>query len=1000
MSDEFHRQKDDIDPVNEESHQEAEPIEIDLSERFPDLMPISSAPSMFTFNGCGVSVYGSRDYDDLTGTYVKTYCLCFLFFPILALRAYRVANADSQGWHFLGRTTLSPVARSWNCAVLTAVVCLIGIGVWRSHWNSPDQVAKRDLRKADAKLQDGELVPAIRLYEQVATGGTVHAVPAQQQIKLLLEGPLRDAAIEDAEQVLRVAAGANLPAGSLGDIAASGMAVAERHADSDPKRALAILDLVTPLASDPKPIADKRRELLERTIAENPTDVALVSKFAVLLEQEGDIAECEELLTPLKDQLGGTEGARILGQTYASRGQLNDAHALLVPYCETRLAELHQAEKQFEQAYETEYQTIINQLQQGDAPASFYRRYDAAADEAGQSAIVQEYVNSKLSDSQMLEQSRQSIMKHSPVVPVAIDLGIVLLQRAHTLPDPNARQAELERAEKTFLAIRGMAGESQQYKLFLGQVYFWLGKHDEARTLFDQLLEASSRDVQTLMAVANVYRDVGLPAEGRELMEEAYEQETNSAKKQNIAGLRSVTSTDLDDRIAWLGRADESNPNIKAGLASALGERAVEEGRESAAISHFRKAIATYEAMPESTTTLNNGALPCFALFHLTGDRADFNRGMEKLDKAVALSPSDSILLGNAAHEILQQAMFDIISDAVDLKALRTSAGVSLLGFVYNSEAERQPYVDRLKADEGVAKAISYFDKVTLLAPKNPTPYSTIASLHRFTRDGGSLRQGLDKLKQAEVDLTDSVKRTLDFYTGANDDKLKADLRQSRKRAVEVVQRSRPVGGATLAIAATVLTTQEVTAWMLDENVDVEAAVALAEEAFAEAPSGGSRYGLLDAIGLRAVTTLAKQDQQFADIVTRTRRSLRPQLMLAVTLSRGGPLVAKLMANDDVKRIATLIQEEHQLFPNGGDPWEWALLKPFDMEAAAEIAETVKTYELSRLSRQLDRLLNPLGTSTALNSYWELMILGQQDEANQVLQSSADRGMPLPFEID
>src|SRR5688500_16128436 len=84
------------------------PPSINLSERFPQLRPIESAPSLFTLNGVGFGIYGSRDHDPETNSYIKTHCLCVLFIPLLAFRAYRVMQApQGQGWYFLGREPLS-----------------------------------------------------------------------------------------------------------------------------------------------------------------------------------------------------------------------------------------------------------------------------------------------------------------------------------------------------------------------------------------------------------------------------------------------------------------------------------------------------------------------------------------------------------------------------------------------------------------------------------------------------------------------------------------------------------------------------------------------------------------------------------------------------------------------------------------------------------------------------------------------------------------------------
>jgi hypothetical protein len=59
----------------------------DWKTKFPKMTPGKSAPPLFRFNGCGVSIYGSRDHDAETGTYVATWCISLLFVPVFALRA-------------------------------------------------------------------------------------------------------------------------------------------------------------------------------------------------------------------------------------------------------------------------------------------------------------------------------------------------------------------------------------------------------------------------------------------------------------------------------------------------------------------------------------------------------------------------------------------------------------------------------------------------------------------------------------------------------------------------------------------------------------------------------------------------------------------------------------------------------------------------------------------------------------------------------------------------
>ena len=131
----------------EDTQEERVDFEALLRERFPDMQPIHSAPSLSTFNGIGTSVFGRRNVDEETGTHVKTLCVCFLFAPIFALRAYRVADGPGErGWAFLGRHSLSGFARSWNCLVLSAVLVLSAYGAWSAE--QPTRVRAAELRCA------------------------------------------------------------------------------------------------------------------------------------------------------------------------------------------------------------------------------------------------------------------------------------------------------------------------------------------------------------------------------------------------------------------------------------------------------------------------------------------------------------------------------------------------------------------------------------------------------------------------------------------------------------------------------------------------------------------------------------------------------------------------------------------------------------------------------------------------------------------------------------
>ncbi|MHC4180410.1 MAG: tetratricopeptide repeat protein, partial [Planctomycetota bacterium] len=701
-------------------------VEIDLGQKFPEMRPIGSLPILGTVFGFGFSLHGERDHDEETQTHVTTYWLCALFVPILALRAYRVAW-DEFHCYVLGREPLSGLARFWNLLVVVAALCLGSVGAWNAYTSSPEYLAGRKIAQADRAAQAGDYVEAAKLYFEVATGQTRHASEAVERIKGLLDRPDQLASPEDAAAIWQIAVQLQQQ-GRWPDTGArlleQALALVERHAEADPRGALAVLESVTPLAEDADGLTALRQPLLERIVARQPGDTEAASLLAVLYETQGELSKCEPLLTPHVHRLGDTEGARILGQIWARQGKFDESHSLLVPYCEMRLEKLHAAEKDYTNTVSEAQERVLDQLSSGEAPGFSYE-IARGATEAEQNAMVQEYVQSRLKDDPGIRKAQEAMLKSAGVVPVALDLGMVILRRAQDQDDPEVRRAELERAEKTFLAVRGLAGETDQYRLNLGQVYYWLGKHDQGRQLFDELLQAQNRSYEILIGVSRLLRQVGAKSEARLLVEEAYNNEQDQAKRYQAALDRAAMFVDVDDAITWLRRANPADFVVQAELGTALGNRAIRDGQEQEAVLHLREAIGLYNRMTETPGALNNCAGAHVSLYRITGDRQELRQAVTMYEKAVAFAPDDSLPLSNLAGWTLEEALSEIIGDRIDLKALKTAAGLDLLAYLYEDQSGKNAHVERVRSSDDVAKTLAYLDRLFLLAPKRADAYAT-----------------------------------------------------------------------------------------------------------------------------------------------------------------------------------------------------------------------------------------------------------------------------------
>ena len=113
-------------------------------------------------------------------------------------------------------------------------------------------------------------------------------------------------------------------------------------------------------------------------------------------------------------------------------------------------------------------------------------------------------------------------MRASPVVPAAPRAGNDPLASRSRSGRCQERKANLDEAEKYFVAVGNIAGETDAARLNLAQVYYWQGKHREGKALFDDVLKSGKREPKLLIGVSQMLREVGSESDARTLAEEAY----------------------------------------------------------------------------------------------------------------------------------------------------------------------------------------------------------------------------------------------------------------------------------------------------------------------------------------------------------------------------------------------------------------------------------------------------------------------------------------------
>ena len=592
--------------------------------------------------------------------------------------------------------------------------------------------------------------------------------------------------------------------------------------------------------------------------------------------------------------------------------------------------------------------------------------------------MVREYINGRIKDDPKFIETQQSLEREEAVVPVALELGMVMLQRAQGQADVNARKEQLKSAEQVFLAIGGVAGESDAYRLSLGQVDYWLGKQAEGRKLFDDFLAKKQRAAADLLAVGYRLRQLGSDSEARALAEEAYNKASKPEERHQAADLRSLCFKDLDDQIAWLNNADTANPDIKATLARATGDKALEEGRDDEAVRQYRIAIETYAAMPRSAGTVNETARAYSAIFWANGDRQSLERCVDYFQQAVDLNPTDPILLYNAGTTLLSGAISDIIGNQIDLRTLHESGNIDLLGYLYKDEAGRAALADRVKGHPAVGRALSILEKAMVLSPRSPRTYESLYSVYRCTHDLPALRALAQRIKGADIDHADHLAKIKDYLNGTKDGQSKAIVAAEMSRSENIVDKLRSKGGPTAGAA---LRQQVVYMIALDDYGSAASAdqvVKLAEEASRAAPSVNTKVTLMMSRPFRAAHELRRSNSNFDSFYRKYYRSVGILYLMAAAASEPSAFQQDVLRNPDVRAAVDLARDDGKAFPDSCPAYCWALLKSSDPVAAEKAAGAIRNNPRQPVNQSIDTGLQPYnGGEHAPKHTWLMQILGK-----------------------
>jgi hypothetical protein len=610
---------------------------------------------------------------------------------------------------------------------------------------------------------------------------------------------------------------------------------------------------------------------------------------------------------------------------------------------------------------------------------------------------VSGFVDQQMSASNELKAVVRGLRESAAIVPVALDLGVLSVQRAQTLHDPAARNAQFEAAEKVFLSIRGMAGNSDGYRLYLGQVYYWLGKQAEGRKLFDELMAAHQREAGVVLQVASVLRSVGSVEEDRALAEEAYGKASENNVRWSAAFIRSLMSADSDDELTWLERSDRSDGRIRANIHSSRGLIAERKGQRAVAKNEYEMAADEFAKMPESATQLNSAALVHLALYGMDGDPKERDTGIAQLDQALALQPTDSVLLYNNEAAVSTAAAATLVSDKIDLPLLHRAADYSLVDFLYDDEAAHQRVRQVLGNDAAMKKGLAYSEKAILLAPRLPRNYSLPGTIAVLLDDASAMKAIAVRATAAKLDKSDGKEAMRKLLDPAEFPKQQEEARAQAKQAAALMEQPAVQrNAATWAVAAHSWVESELALARLGQPFDVDGIVKVSRKARAVSPSAGTLSTLVEALQVRAAQRLAKASPAFATTLARNGRQVDASTLVSVQMDEDPEFRRLALADPDVVETLALLRARDARFPSRTTTLAWMLFHYADPTYADTLATRLKQDATYDAYYQMSDAVEVPRPESAISRYQYALAIGDRARALRALEDARRDGVALP----
>lgn len=975
---------------------------IDINKIHPDLEPVGSAPSLFSFYGFGTGLYGNRDYSPESKSSIKTLYLTALYLPIIPLRAYRVIKEGRQ-YYFLGRTPVSKLARNGAlAAILTGALGLSGLGL-TSHFTSDKFKNGKVFEQAEAASTKGNYAEAMRLYKDLYSTSSHYKRQVRINIANIMSvgtfSNTNDSEFADTLEAYNsfgVSPLTEMPE-EVYQLAISRIKTNDKSDGPTNIGAHKLLHAASNLNAEGEDLSKMDQELIGIINASDPTNLEAAVELSEKYYVEDNLAKVKTLLSPVKDKLGDSEGARILGQIYISEGNNKAAYPLLSDYTSARLEILKVTETEFTELQTQLWEGEFNILNNGLAPQSFYDDYESKT-EVEQQLLVDEYINKKVEKDESYQASLTAYRKAAAIVPVVMDFGILQLRSAETMTSETDRNEELKAAEKTFLSIKNIVGDTDDYKIYLGQVYFWLGKQVEGQTLFDEILEKNGRDTNSLISIAGTLRALGKVGPAKELAQEGYDSAKTDELRYTAANFMQLMGDTTEEKIMWLKRSDPKAPYVQASLLDNQGHLAAQKGNSVAAANYYKQAIRHSESLADEASNYNNTALIYFSLHRVNGDKKAYQKGVELMSKAVELRPDESILLSNAASTLVVSSLYNSTEDDIDYQAIQNQPSLSTLGYLYSSETEKEALRQKIGSDKDFKKAVEYLERSTLLSPNSLSNYSELYSLYYFLSNEDAIASLADKMVANKVDISAAKKQFIKYINGTESAE-ELERLKTREIFYKELLAKNTLNTATSGVVFDSLAENLLSQVGYDELEAAQDAVKYAEQAVLKLKSSETKTTLTNALLTLASVETSKSDANYKALRDKAGKNLRDSTLVILALGQDNETAKNFISNKHMKRAINMEIAEAKVFSQNPTPENWALLKAAESNVADQFSTTIKASDLRQSMQRIAEASMPLSGEVIASRYWLNKVTGKPTISAAELADLESQGITLPAQL-